>query len=389
MTGLRLGLSVRRATGAVRGSLDAPATASVVRGLVQFEGWALDGGGVPAGVNLVINESANVKARIGVDRPDVPANLGEPDSPTACGWAVTVDLTPFPTGPLRVKAVAVQRSGARSTLGVRVYELMDVATAPTEPPRPTPQWEWGLPDNLGETVTDVIREISLTERMHADDDKIYLAIGQSALKAVRLAQIASGKPDFASILDMPCGHGRVLRWLKAAYPNAKITACDILADGVDFCADTFGATPAYSTPVPTIDLFADRYDLIFVGSLLTHVDVHQWDHLIELWHHLLAPDGLLVVTTHGELVAQRIRAGHRYGYSTPALSRMLKGYDSVGFGFLEEPPDNPDYGITIARPDWTLARLLRHSDFRVVLSSEALWAHLQDVTAVVKRPLAS
>jgi SAM-dependent methyltransferase len=389
MSGLRSVLPVRRSTESVRGSLDAPATGSVVRGLAQFEGWALDGSDVPAGVNLIVNEAATVKARLGIDRPDVPANLREPDSLTACGWAVTIDLTPFPTGPLRVKAVAVQRSGARSTFGARAYDLVDVTNSPEEPPRRPPRWEWGLPDSLGETATDVIRDISPTERMHADDDKVYLAIGQSALKAVRLAQIASGKRDFASILDMPCGHGRVLRWLKAAYPNAKLTACDILADGVEFCVETFGATPAYSIPIPSADLFADRYDLIFAGSLLTHVDVEQWDRLIELWHQLLAPDGLLVVTTHGELVAQRIRAGHRYGYRTRALSRMLKAYDNFGFGFLEEPAGNPDYGITVARPDWTLSRLLRHSDFRVVLSSEALWTHHQDVTAVVKRPLVS
>jgi SAM-dependent methyltransferase len=359
----------------------------IARALMRFEGWALDGSGAPERVELVVNDAASVMARLGVNRPDVPANLQEPDATPACGWAVTMDLAPFSPGPLNVKAVAVRESGVRTTFAEHSYDLVDDIITPSAPPARTPLWVWGLPDFLGETPVEVNRVISPAERMTAGDDDMYLAIGLSALKAIRLAQVASGKEGFASILDMPCGHGRVLRWLKAAYPGAQITACDLLAEGVDFCAEALGAAPVYSTPMPTAALFPGTYDLIFVGSLLTHVDVHQWDHLIDLWHSLLAPDGLLVVTTHGELVAERMRAGHRYGYAAPALTRMLRTYEHSGFAFLEERPDNVDYGITIARADWTLSRLLRQPDFRVALSCEALWACHQDVTAVVKRPL--
>ena len=230
-------------------------------------------------------------------------------------------------------------------------------------------------------------QVSSRERMPAEDHRAYLAVGQSALKVIRLAQIASGKQGFESILDMPCGHGRVLRWMRAGYPTAKLTACDVLTDGVDFCAETFGATPVYSSPRIEAGAFSDRYDLIFVGSLLTHVDVPEWDHLISLWHTLLAPDGVLVVTTHGQLVAERMRAGHLYGYPAASVTRMLRAYDHAGFAFLEEAPTSIDYGITIARADWTLSRFLRYPDFRVTMYGEALWDRHQDVTAVVKRPL--
>ena len=227
----------------------------------------------------------------------------------------------------------------------------------------------------------VSHEISPGERMPTDDRDVYLAVGRSALHAIRLAQQLGAAPDFTSILDMPCGHGRVTRWLRAAYPVARITACDLLQDGVDFCARTFDAQRVYSTLRPDASLFTDRYDLIFVGSLLTHVDADRWDHFIDLWWTLLQPGGLLVVTTHGDLVAERMRSGDLYGYPPLSVARLLRTYEHSRFGFLEESPTSIDYGITISKPDWVLRRLLRH-DARVVLFSAALWDRHQDVAAV-------
>ena len=212
-------------------------------------------------------------------------------------------------------------------------------------------------------------------------------MGKSALRVVRLAQTAAGKPDFSSILDFPSGHGRVLRWLRAAYPQARLTASDLLTDGVDFCREEFGATAVYSSSHPVPAMFGAHYDLIFVGSLLTHVDVDQWEHLIELWHALLAPDGLLVVTTHGRLAAERMRMGHLYGYPEPAIKRLLRAYDNTGFGFLEDNPATANYGITLSNPDWVIRQFIRHRDLRLVLCAEALWDNHQDAIAVVKRPI--
>ncbi len=245
----------------------------------------------------------------------------------------------------------------------------------------------GVQALLGETRATVDSTVSPDERMPVDDLPGYLATGKSALMAVQLAQLAARKAGFDSILDMACGHGRVLRWLKAAYPDAQLTACDLLRDGVDFCARTFGATPVHSIVAPTLEMFPDHYDLIWVGSLLTHLDADRWVMFIDLWHDLLAPDGLLVVTTHGELVAERMREGNLYGYPAPSILRTLRSYKHAGFAFLETSPDEIDYGISLARPEWVVHQLLSHADFRVVLVTESRWANHQDVVAVVKRPL--
>src|SRR5437870_5495298 len=87
------------------------------------------------------------------------------------------------------------------------------------------------------------------------------------LESGRAALTAAGKTDVRRILDLPCGHGRVLRVLKAAFPGAALTACDIDRDGVDFCASRFGAEPVYSVEDPGRIPVRGPFDLIWVGSL--------------------------------------------------------------------------------------------------------------------------
>ena len=125
--------------------------------------------------------------------------------------------------------------------------------------------------------------------------------------------------------------------------------------------------------------------MIWVGSLLTHLDVPRWNQFLAVWHELLGPDGVLVITTHGEYVAERMKRGHLYGYPEPQVKRLLRAYRHAGFGFLEENPASVDYGISIARPDWVLREVMVHADLRLVLATEMLWDSHQDVFAFVRR----
>ena len=94
------------------------------------------------------------------------------------------------------------------------------------------------------------------------------------------------------ILDLPSGHGRALRYLQAEYPEADLTACDIIRGAVEFCAETFGATPVYGKEDPA-DIELGTYDLIWCGSLVTHVDAPRWDDFLDLFENALEPGGLL------------------------------------------------------------------------------------------------
>lgn len=260
---------------------------------------------------------------------------------------------------------------------------------------------------LNDDVPGVIEEISPNDQMHEANPDYYFQAGQLALRCVRLALLSAGRSDAASILDLPCGHGRVLRILKAAFPEASLTACDINREGVDFCAEVLGATPVYSASHPKDVELEGPFDLIWVGSLLTHLDLDGTRAFLDLFESLLGPGGVLVFTTHGRMIADRLRAGlatagmtqaevqERYGTSRPHLTwamneqqigGLLEGYERDGFGYTDWFSEEKrkqlsmplNYGISIADPSWTCAELERRSSLRLVLYKEAGWGPALD-----------
>lgn len=235
---------------------------------------------------------------------------------------------------------------------------------------------------------NVSREISPRDAMFAGNHDHYFGVGRSALRIIRLAMLAAGKPanDVRRILDLPSGHGRVLRNLRAAFPYAAITACELDRDGVDYCAKTFGAEPSYGAEALAAETDIGRFDLIWCGSLLTHLDAPRWGWLLSLFEAQLAPQGLLLFTTHGRLVPRRIQAGWDYGLEVERLRQLMACYQETGFGYVDYP-NQTDYGISLARPSWTLALLDRHPGLRRLLYLEHGWDDHQDVVACVKSPL--
>jgi SAM-dependent methyltransferase len=230
---------------------------------------------------------------------------------------------------------------------------------------------------------DLIREISPNDQMvpprHPD---AYFLWGDSALRCIRLAMDAVGKSEVASILDFPCGHGRVLRTLKAAYPKASLTACDIDRDGVDFCEETFGARGVYSDEDLGAVQLGGGFDLIWVGSLFTHLPASRWADFLNFLVDRLAPEGLLVFTTHGPWYAERIRekASPLGGVSQEAQLEMLRGFDGAGFGFAGFQQRNM-YGLSLSAPSAVASHLQALNGLRLVLYLERGWRGHQDVVA--------
>ncbi|MGR8932191.1 MAG: class I SAM-dependent methyltransferase [Gammaproteobacteria bacterium] len=122
------------------------------------------------------------------------------------------------------------------------------------------------------------RTISPKETMRAATEEAYFNVSISAYHAIQRAIFSAGKnsESIRKILDFGCGHGRVLRVLSAGFPDATVTACDLLEDGVAFCHKTFGARPLKGFEDLNQIQVDEKFDLIWVGSVFTHLPPDRW-----------------------------------------------------------------------------------------------------------------
>jgi hypothetical protein len=107
----------------LRGYFDAPPAGVLRRQPQLFYGWALDGDSGASNVELIFNRTTTIEADLGMQRPDVPLSLGEPNVAPACGWSTLIDLARWQEGDLEVTVMVSGRSGSRVALGSRSFRL--------------------------------------------------------------------------------------------------------------------------------------------------------------------------------------------------------------------------------------------------------------------------
>ncbi len=161
----------------------------------------------------------------------------------------------------------------------------------------------------------------------------YLRAGSSAVVAIEKGLTACGRrfDDVRSALDFGCGHGRVLRQLGQKIPARRITACDTDTTAVRFCGAEFGVRAIVSRPeIESVPL--GSYDLIWVGSVFTHLDRSGVDALLRKLGGALRPGGALVFSSQGEFSAANL--SHLYGGTyRDEGEQIYREYHEDGIGF--------------------------------------------------------
>ncbi len=221
----------------------------------------------------------------------------------------------------------------------------------------------------------------------ADGAVQFFERGRSALDCIEAAIEAADRllPREASrsidrILDLPCGRGRVMRVLSTAFPDAELTAGDIDKDAVDFCAEAYGAVPLYSDEDPARIETDAVFDLIWCGSLFSHLDADRWPGFLKFFETRLRPWGLLVFTTSGRFHAQNIVTRNR----EPDLAEAMRtAYTESGFAYQDDGP-RPGWGTAIASPAWVCRQLEDRPGFRLLGYAERGWRLRQDVVACTR-----
>jgi SAM-dependent methyltransferase len=228
----------------------------------------------------------------------------------------------------------------------------------------------------------VSSEIHPADSMYNTGKDWYYSVGLSAIRAISSALVAGPTMEVGRIFDFGCGYGRVARHLCSAFPNSRLFFCDQHAEAAKFCATTFRGEVVGENDLPS------NIDLLWVGSVFTHLDVDRSRILLQRLLQLLAINGILVATFHGRRV---IEIAKRTPYIRgDRWSRILAGYEMVGSGYESYGrEDLGDYGVSLMSAA-TIVSLAHASgiDYRLVSYQEAGWANHQDVAAWARQSLA-
>jgi SAM-dependent methyltransferase len=192
-----------------------------------------------------------------------------------------------------------------------------------------------------------------------------------------------------------------MRALRAEHPDAEITASDLMDDAVNFCAETFGAIPAVSNEDVSQISFPEPFDLIWVGSVFTHLNAQGFRRLLARLVEFLAPDGLLVFTVHGRTALwifenQKL---HKGPVAQANFAALKDSFYKEGFGFMEYNPNlialladqrgakvsQGSYGFSCCRTEWVCREIGEHPAIKLLSYHEGGWSNNHDVVTV-QRP---
>lgn len=228
-----------------------------------------------------------------------------------------------------------------------------------------------------------IRTIHPNDRMWQPGESWYYAVGRSALRVVDIAARLSWLPRISSILDLPCGHGRVARYLRSGFPDASMHFCDIAHDGADFCAAAFNGNAIHSRPELT-EVALPSVDLIWVGSLFTHVDAQRTQRWLRYLCEHLNPDGMLIATFHGDW-SVHMHEQHYPMIAEDVWATIKADYEATGYGYAAYPHmREADYGISLSKPEAIIDMTRRIDGIRLASYMERGWADNQDVAIIAK-----
>jgi len=106
-----------------------------------------------------------------------------------------------------------------------------------------------------------------------------------------------------NVLEFASGFGRFTRHLARALPG-RLTCSDLLPGSMAFAREQFGVKAFDSSFDPEALDFPERYDVVFVLSLFTHLPVPAWNAWLRALGGAVAPGGVLLFSVHSEELAR-------------------------------------------------------------------------------------
>jgi len=231
------------------------------------------------------------------------------------------------------------------------------------------------------------RYTGIPGRIHYDDAAFYdansahyIQTAESAIENIEicLSSIQKNLKNIGSCLDLPCGYGRVLRFLlDHLNGSAALDACDIEKKAVEFCAREFKVNPILSQQDISLVSFPRKYDLIWMGSLITHLPREAINNTFKSMGKILNKEGVFVFTTHGPTCLTILDS---YGVGSPDRFIVEKSLTESGYYFIPYAGDK-EYGITLTTKEFIVKSIHEATDGRMklIFYRPEGWDNHQDV----------
>jgi SAM-dependent methyltransferase len=142
------------------------------------------------------------------------------------------------------------------------------------------------------------------------------------------------------ILDFACGYGRLLNLLVHKVPSERIWASEIQPDAVSYATRRFGVHGLQSSERPEDFDPDERFDLIWVASLFSHLPPGLFQRWLKRLAELLSPQGIMLFTVHDQALLpadmEMPEAGILYieGSENADLSTDIYGTTFVNEGYV-------------------------------------------------------
>jgi SAM-dependent methyltransferase len=115
-----------------------------------------------------------------------------------------------------------------------------------------------------------------------------------------LRSVGRSLGDVRDLLDFGCGCGRLILALRGLYPRLRLTGCDVDGRAIDWGErNVRGCRWVRNEPLPPSPFEDGAYDLVWCGSVFTHLDEDRQDRWLHELCRVLRPRGLLLASLHG------------------------------------------------------------------------------------------
>lgn len=166
-----------------------------------------------------------------------------------------------------------------------------------------PYWLRKAPDGLPIPPLSLIHKVTSSISI-----PWFLESGRLSVVSIEYAleKNGMGLNDFTTILDFGCGCGRVIRHLESTI-NASLYGTDYNTLLINWCKNNLPfANFSINKTNPPLEFSNDFFDFIYAISVFTHIPEDLQLAWIKEFSRVLKPDGILLVTTHGEHYIDRL-----------------------------------------------------------------------------------